>query len=322
MFDERHIIQHQQLPDINPFSLSDLPTLDEVWEAGKGDIARARSEPDHLEISDHDLREFMTRCLTEIKAIELAARNPDRWHISPEEAKRTRLIIDFSAPGTYRDSEKEDRYKGLPWAKLMDRERADAAALLGIYKAGLITGVDFSEFTTFRILDDINPLLTKRRAEVHRSLRESGIHFVYLGRPDEGAAIRRVIHTRGSFIPPELVTVIDDPKIQYTIDQVPALKQFLASTMQSESNPSGFLTPGSSIDFVMGAQAIRAFRFCGRFDAIPAGLHVNLFPLGTHVNGLKEYPTNEVKGTAAYLIRGKANNDPIPFNLLGKVEGN
>ncbi|MDO8619151.1 MAG: hypothetical protein Q7R49_04395 [Candidatus Daviesbacteria bacterium] len=300
------------LPEYGEFKGSDLPTVAEVLVAGQAEIA-SRFKPDNLPITDGDIERLVTVCLDEINRIESAARNPQRWEISPAEAAKTRLIIDFSAPGTYFLPFKDDRYKDKPWAILMDRRRADTSAILGIVLAGILTKEDYSIFTKYRLLNGLNPELANLRPGVRENILKTNLQFLYLGTPQEATAINKVLHSAYSFVPPEAVTVVDSVerhKIDNTIDQVKAIKEFF-------DTHTDLFQDGDIVDFVLGPQAVRVLRMCAQFKAIPNNLKVQVFPESTPKIGVREYATNESKAAIYYAVTKNASIEPHPFEIIG-----
>lgn len=300
------------LPEDDKFADSELPTVEEVLTAGEMEIA-SRLKPGNLPLTDGDIERLITGCLDEINRIESAARNPQRWEISPTDAAKTRLIIDFSAPGTYFLPFKGDRYKDKPWAILMDRRRADTSAILGIVLAGILAKEDYSIFTKHRLLNGLNPELANLRPGIRENILKTNLQFLYLGTPQETTAINKVLNSRYSFIPPESVTVVDNVenhKIDSTIDQVKAIKEFF-------DTHTDLFQGGDIVDFVLGPQAVRVLRMCAQFKAIPDNLQVQIFPESTPRIGLREYATNETKGAIYYAVTKNASTEPIPFKIIG-----
>ncbi|MDO8566247.1 MAG: hypothetical protein Q7S04_03630 [Candidatus Moranbacteria bacterium] len=315
---KKHIVQQRELPsEYASYKREDLPTVQEIWEqiqAVNGEVNRAREHKNFQEIPADQLHQCIEDCLNEIDAIERAARNKEKWKISAEMAQRRHLIVNLAAPGTYYLSSKNDKYRDKPWATLLDRERADTSAILGIQIAAQTTGQNHSLFTKSRILDGLDPDLNRLRPDVHESIEASGTHFLYIGTEQEGDAIRKVLASPTSFIPEDVVTIIDQ-SIGNTLDSIHALKQFLQS-----SYPPGETTHGKplSIDFVMGAQALRTLRMCNKFDVIPSEALVNLFPMATPQSGIREYPKNEISGTIYYALTNDASLKPVPYSLMGE----
>ena len=313
--DRSTIIQFRDLePEFTEYKTSDLPTATQVLSASKGDIESARRQEGSLEISDHSIELLTNECLSEINRIELAARNPEKWKILKSEAQQTRLIVNLSAPGTYLLPVKEDRFNGNTWAVLMDRIRADTAAVLGIHLAGIATNNDYSMFTQNRLLDEFNPELNEHRPDVRKSIQDANIHFLYLGNKQEADAIRKVVNSKSSFIPPDMVDIFDkvgDKPIDNTIDQVLVIKQYLID------NPNLFQA-GARIDFVLGPQAIRTLRMCSRYEAIPEALIPQVFPVPTPKSGIQEYPTWETRGAICRVITNQASINPTPYKIIGE----
>ncbi len=313
--DADRIIQYRRLmPEYAEYQKDDLPTTEKVLNDSKTDIKRARHQKGSLGRTNKQLVLLATECLSEINRIELAARNPEKWNISKSEAHLTRLIVNLSARGTYLLPFKEDRFKDKPWAELMDRKRADTAAILGIHLAGIATNNDYSVFTKNRLLDGLDPELNDLRPSVRSSIQDANIHFLYLGNQQEADAIRKVVNSQSSFIPPVMVDIIDrldDKPIDNTIGQVLVLKQYLI-------NNSNLFKPGDKIDFVLGPQAIRALRMCNRYEAIPQSLMPQVFPEPTPKIGFQEYPRNETRAAIFYSITNQSSLHPTPYKIIGE----
>ncbi len=312
--------------------LHEAPSIDDVFIKAQDDINAARrknSEQEYpidlRELTQEEQYSIIEDSLTRAADIESAARNPQRWNNLKQIAGNTALVVDLSAPGTYLRPRKNDRYAQFNWAYNMDRQRADTAAIVGIQIAGTQTDQDFSIFTHEELLG-FNPALKTLRAQTKQSITDSGLRFLYLSRAkppnevdaiklDEAGAINKVIHSDDSFIPPEQVDVIAEG--DNTVDQVKVLKKYLKENLQSESNPNGFLKPGSAIVFVMGPQAIRTFANTAQFNAIPPELDVYLFPTPTPQSGFSEYVTMETKGRLVYTMRQEAAMQLSTYTLLG-----
>ena len=308
---------------------AELPTVEQVFNEAQIDIKKARIKNSQAETpielrepTSSEQKKIIEDSLTRAKDIETAARNPNRWESLQQVAGRIKLIVDFSAPGTYFKPRKKDRYEHLIWAWNMDRIRADLAAIVGIQIAGSKTQHDFSIFSREELLFEFNPELNILRDQVRDSITESGLHFLYLSRSanqdhpaDEAEAIRKVIHSPSSFVPPKSVDIRDQG--DNTFDQVKALKEYLERNLQTESNPNGFLKPGDASVFVMGQQAIRTFANIAQFNAIPHELQAYILPMSTPQSGFNEYVTMETKGRIVYTMLGQAAQNLARYILLG-----
>lgn len=299
--------------------IPELPSVETLLgQVMENEFPRSKESREFINIQADEIGKIIKDSLVSAQEIEEAARNPNRWDIPKEIIDSAALIVDFSAPGTYYQPKKDDKYKEFNWSWNMDRERADTSACLGIHLAGLATNNDFSEFTRHTLLDGLDQQLNSKRESAKKAIIEKGLHFLYLGTRQESEAIRKVIHTPNSFIPPQQVEVIDKG-IDNTVEQVLALKSYLDSYLKTDKNPAGFILPDSSIIIPMGLQAIRAFPILEKFKAIPEGIKVVLFPIATPLSGMREYVSLETKGRVYYTLTGKGARQPIPYTLLGKA---
>ncbi len=305
------IIQHDGSLTSREFDVRvNLPSVDEVWGLFQsGDWERAKKSQKYNELSEAEIKEIIAESLEVSGKIEIAARNPKKWDLPQEIVDDTRLIVDFSAPGTYYKPSKKDPFENFEWSRGMDRQRDDTSAILGIYLAGIATGHDFSDFKNAAVLDGLNPELNGRRNEVYEALRGKGLRFVYLGTPEEASAIRRVISKKSSFVPPDLVDVVDEDIIN-TAGQVVQLGKYLKKNISRLDAPCNIIFP-------MGIQATRAFPMLKQHDTIPDGVGVSLFPIATPDSGVREFAAMEARGRAFYTLTGDAARGPIPYTLIG-----
>lgn len=296
-----------------------LPSSDTLFNKVKErEIPNAIKSGNRVSLLDDEIKNIIKDSMLQALRIEEAARNPGRWNIPKDIVKKTALIVDFSAPGTYYQPRKEDRYKDYNWSWDMDRQRADISAILGIYMSGLATGNDFSVFTEGELLDGMNTGLNNQKDRVREALIARNMRFLYLGRKDEADAIRKVIQTRSSFVPPCLVDVIGDTLDINTVGQVKQLKEYIACNIKSEDNPNGFILPDSYVVLPIGLQAMRVLTTMNQFNAIPDGLKIAVFPIATSPNGINEYALLETKGRVFYTLTGQAAMESFPYILLGE----
>lgn len=302
-------------PDREPFEPSMLPTVDEVLETAASDMARARQVPGHRNLSFNVIAESVRNALQEISTLETAARNPDKWNASKDLATSIAVIVRFSSPGDYyrpeKPPERPDRFTGKSWAMNMDRWADDIAARFGISIAGIRTGIDLSMFARDELLVDDDTPLHRKRNEARDAITRSGVKFLYSGRPDETEAVRRVIHTPSSFVPPQSVE-FENRKLDNTLDQV----RLFGSWLESKTFASG-----SRVVLVgFAPHLMRTTRMFGQHQTIPDTVKLSLFPIATPQIKMSEHPLWEVRGTVCYYgITGDASLTPCPYEMFGST---
>lgn len=305
-------------PEYSNYSRDDLRGVEWMWSEPKlqKDLARGRELAGGEGVSDARLKEAIGDCLDEAHTIETAARNPSRW-VLPEDNDPNPLVVVLSGPGTYYRPIKSDPYSHLPFVHNGDRERSDQSAILGIQLVGARTGIDLSMFRGQRILTADNPSLNAMRKQTRQAILDSGVRFLYLGTNEEVAATRRVVNTKSSFIPPQVVDLISEG-INSTYDQALALGHYLASG-EPIRQAQGKQLPGRSIYFALPLKALRFFRFCQQLGSIPDGVETRVLPMPTAKSGFPGYPRNEIAGVLNYAVQGKAALTPAPYQVLGLV---
>lgn len=283
-------------------------------QAGKSDFDNAvEKEPQAKKWSREAISNIVERSLKEMSVLEHAAQDKERWrHLSPEMARSVKRIVVFSAPGTYTQPVKDDRWKHLKWAWGMDRLRDDRATRLGVVLSGLVTGKDFSVFNSLKPLDANDPDLKDLRENAKEAVVDAKIRFVYIGRPDEVAEVHNALRQNNSFIPENIVDSIDDPKIDNTVDQVRELGKYL-----HEKHAAGDIKEGDSIIFVAhGPQLVRMAGLFNQYNSIPSGVNVLFDPLPIPHLGITEYPFMETKGTTFNRVSG-ISAESCPYKILG-----
>lgn len=306
----RNIIESR---DPNPplgheFSRSDYPTIEKTLLSIQQDkyIAEARKQPGSRQLSDEEIKAFAKQTLDEMFILEQAARSPNIWDISPEVAQLISLIVDYSAPGTYYRPVKNDRWQDESFAWGLDRMRADIAARLGIHIAGLKTGRDLSSFAKMGLLDNTDPTLNALQPQARQSITNANLHFYYVGRPDEGQDIIKVINTPSSFVPKENVTVINTPDVDNAIDQTRKLGEYLHA--QGDKN---------MVLVCQVPQIPRIMSIINHQKIIPDGVRVYVFLIPTPTLGLKDNTIGEVRRKLNTYITHRGEAQSFPYIILG-----
>lgn len=207
--------------------------------------------------------EFISGAIGVLNQMEAAAQNP---HLpeTKEEAEKIKALWVISAPGTYFQARKNDRYKDKPWALWNDRQRINYAFKIG---------------RKMEALTQMLPLI------------------VYSGRPDEAAAISEAVRTpwlripQGLEYPRDKVFLINPSLIDNAIDQIKTFRL----------PPALEIGPGDEIGLVIHApQAVRFLYALACFkDIVPKGVSIRAFLLPTPKGGFPEYPLQELRGTVA-----------------------
>ncbi len=296
----------------------DLPTHEEINALLKGTFKRIESHPNFKKPDDETIQKIISNCLKEAYAIEAAARNPERWNITEEDAKRQHLTIVLSAAGgTYAEPRKGNFFGPEWWSRFSDRIQSDAAAILSIMRAGVAAGRDFSAFTEKPYLSWLNSTLNALRAEVRQALEDSGQKIVYVGTQLEGKDLFNVLRSAKSFVPKELVRIIRPYTVKDTVTQLQPLADYIQKHLQSEENPDGFITKDAVITVVMSTQAVRFFRLKQVKDLFPPGIELRLFPVASSDPALDPFTKAEISGTIANLALGLGDIDPLEYELVG-----
>lgn len=306
-------------PDYNePFNPAWLPSVYEVYMAmvNSGNIKRARSVDNSRGLNRLKITNLISDALSVVQTLEEAARHPDKWDIPPEIAESIGLIARFSAPGYHNRPEKPkenpDKYVGIPWARGLERVANDTAARLGIVLAGMVTDQDFSRFKSMQPLTTFDPELNALKLDTRRAINNSRIRFAYFGRPDERAAVKRVIMSNDSFIHPDSVDIYQPDssasEMRDTYDQAMALKRYVLSKN---------FPPETGVVVVDTAPRLcrQAYIFA-QLEVFPPDIILYLCPVATpsiETSKLIEY---EIRGTVALGISGRAALKPCQYHLF------
>jgi len=276
-------------------------------------VEKAKNAHRFKEWSHKEILDIAELALQEMHALENAAQDKERWkRISPETAKSVKRIVVFSAPGTYTKPVKDDRWQEKKWAWGMDRLRDDRAARLGIVLSGLAIGKDFSVFDSLEPLDANDDDLKELRENAKEAVLASRIRFIYTGRPDEVEAVRKALRQHNSFIPEKIVDIIDDPKIDNTLDQVRELGKSLHEVYEA-----GNIKAGDSIVFVAhGPHLVRMAGLLNHFKSIPEDVNILFDPLPIPRLGIAEYPFMETKGKLFNTVSG-ISAESCQYRILG-----
>lgn len=247
--------------------------------------------------------DFISGTIGVLNQLETLAQNPHlQLPQSPEEAAKIKALWIISAPGTYSQAYKQDRYATKPWSRWMDRQRINYTLQVGRKLAEIKLGHPISS----------------NWAETERELTEQGPLIVYNGTPAENAAVLEAKKTpwlripEGNIYPGNKIVVISPIKgIDNTIDQI---KSF-------HLPPAFDLSPGDEIGVILHApQAVRFLYELANFkDSIPQEANLRIFSLPTPKGGFPEYPMQELRGTTYYHFIANppiAAESPYPFKSV------
>lgn len=200
-----------------------------------------------------------------------------------EEAERIKALWTVSAPGTYFQPFKADRYTTKPWSAWMDRQR-----IIYSFKIG-------RSIAEIRLGHTICNNWQDAKAE----LMEQAPAIIYNGTPAENAAVLQVKKTpwlripQSSIYPGDKIFVINPlTAIDNTVDQIKSFRL----------PPNSEIKPGDEIGVVIHApQAVRFLYALNNIkNVIPKEVNLKIFPLPTPKNGFPEYPLQELRGTIFY----------------------
>lgn len=246
--------------------------------------------------------EFISDAIGVLNELEVSAQNPQsQLPKTSEEAAKIRALWVISAPGTYFQAEKEDRYKGKKWALWNDRHRVNYAFKIG------------RELVAINLGHPLNSNWVKSE----RELDAFGPLIVYNGTPVENAAILEVTKapwfriSEGLIYPRSKVVVINPfPSIDNTIDQIITFRLPTSYAMSS----------GDEIGIVIHApQAVRfLYTLANLTNVIPQGTKLRVFSLPTPIGGYPEYPLQELRGMVNYRFIAdppKVAHSPYPYKV-------
>lgn len=236
------------------------------------------------------VNEFTAQAIAVLNQLEEAAQHP---HLpeSKEEAEKIKGLWVISAPGTYFQAKKNDRYRDKKWALWNDRQRINYAFKVGRRLAEIKMGHDVSH--------NYAPLI------------------VYNGTPLEDAAVLEAVKTpwlripEGLIYPRNKVLVINPfPPIDNTMDQIRTFRLPLSFK----------ISPGDEIGVVIHApQAIRfLYALANISEVVPKGAEIRMLPLPTPTGGYPEYPLQELRGMVNYRFISNPpiiSDSPYPFKI-------
>lgn len=242
------------------------------------------------EIGVARLLPFISACLKRMEEIEQATKESFAKKLTSDDLNSTDAIWVLSAPGTYFQAFKEDRYKDLKWTQWWDRKRLNTGSAI----ARLI-----AEHRTARKLKD-------EPRELWRDILMHAAPLIYNGRSDENAAVKKALQLEHVAFPQEKVFIIDD-KIDNLLDQVKSFRL-----------PNRLLQEGDKLIIVSHTgQALRLMHMLAKHkEQFPDGVNVKIIPLPTPKEGLPQYHIQETCGILYYVFSsGDAVEEPYPYLL-------
>lgn len=234
-----------------------------------------------------EINDFVSRAITLYENLERLANNPlSQLPKTPEEAQQIKALWIISAPGTYFEGRKNDRYKDKQWALWADRQRIN-------YAFGVARKI--AEVKSGRKIEGNLP------AEME-ALTQYAPLVVYNGRPDENAALTEAVDVpwlripEGLGYPKDQVYIINPlTNPRFNNEQYSLLDQ-----ISSFHLPRNFKLDDEDIIGVIAhaPQAVRLlYSLNASPEAFPAGVKVKVLPLPTPKSGIPEYPIQEIRGT-------------------------
>ena len=222
-----------------------------------------------------------------LNQLEEAAQNPaSQLPKTPEQASKIKALWIISAPGTYFQAYKQDRYANKPWARWMDRQRINYAFKIGRQVGELVSGQKLGEgwLHAKGILEKYGPMI------------------VYNGRSDESLAVAEAVKSPWLRIPSGLEYPAEKTHIIHPIKGFDPKTSSLDNIRTFRLPPTVSLEEGDEIGVVLHApQAVRFLYILANFkDTIPQGVNLRVFSLPTPKGGFPEYPMQELRGTTYY----------------------
>lgn len=246
---------------------------------------------------------YISGAIKVLNQLEESARNPQsQLPQTSEESARIKALWIISAPGTYFQAYKQDRYASKPWSRWMDRRRINYALQIGRKLAEMKLGHPISN----------------NWADAERELTEQGPLVVYNGTPAENAAVLEAKKApwfripKANIYPGNKILVINPiASIDNTIDQI---KSFHLPPMFD-------INPGDEIGVILHApQAVRLLYMLANLqEMVPKGANMRFFALPTPKGGFPEYPMQELRATTYYHFITNppiAAESPYPFKSL------
>lgn len=251
-------------------------------------------------------RLFLDRAVAVYQEIEESAEQSGSKTISTSQADRIKAIWVPSAPGTYFQRNKNDRYKDKKWAWWADRKRTHFA----IEKAR-----EIAEIRAGRAIKGNNP------AELEL-LGEYGPVIIYNGRPDENIALADAVKVPWLRMPKNLgypenrvsiISPIDYPRFNNKdynlLDQAKTLR--LPYDLE--------INPDDEVAIVAhAAQTVRTLYVLGNQAVFPEGTLARIMALPTPSEGMPEYPIQELRGVTYYRFIANPiaiGDNPHPYTI-------
>ncbi|MGA2911085.1 MAG: hypothetical protein ABSE17_00390 [Candidatus Levyibacteriota bacterium] len=272
------------------------PRVSEVYDKA------LKEHPSFKTFSQDEIRRLIRTSVDEIAELEaVGEKDKARFEVSTEILQNIGAIWVLSGPGTFDSPTKEDSYNHLSWARWMDRERLNHAAIL----ARKVAEVKSGEGPAVGFLDTIQ----QRIGITKRMIEQYGPQIVYNGTKLEDDTVASVLGRRGVIIPRDKVD-IRRGDIKITLDQI-----------RDFELPEGF-SPNQELAIISHApQLLRVTHMLNAAmddlkPPFPPGTKIRLFPVPTQRFGQKEYATMEVMGLLKYHYLDRvATIDPYPYQV-------
>ncbi len=284
-----------------------LPTTQDILDEAFSPI---QNKADLFErVPEAKARQLIGDSIARIAEFESVSGYPAQEGLLPktaEDAQKIKAIWVLSGPGYYSQPIKDDRYKDKPWAKWMNRNRADRAAWL----ARRITEIRMGQ------------ILPNDPEVIKQAIAKDGPMLIYNGRADENQEMHRALTNKKAFIPVEKVFITGEG-IDRTTDQVAGFRL-----------PDGMkLNEGEQIALVThGPHAVRVLHLIQRVVEknnenpyldpnfpFKRGITLKVSPVHSTADGLKAYSLLEINGILHYLYYDQtqpASEVPYPDYIL------
>ncbi|MEK7572953.1 MAG: hypothetical protein AAB531_00865 [Patescibacteria group bacterium] len=251
--------------------------------------------PVYKNFSQDEIKSLIATSIDEIAYLEeVGEKDKAKFEIPDDVLRRIGAIWIFSGPGTYDSPTKDDKYNTFPWARWMDRDRLNHAALLARKVAEVRSGQG-------PIIGSLETL-QERKEKTRQMIEEFGPQIVYNGTQLEDDTVASVLSRDGTIIPEDKVDIIRE-NIAITLDQIRTFKL-----------PDNF-EPDQELALITHApQFLRITRMLNANPPFPVGTKVRLFPVPTPAIGKREYSKMEVLGLLKYTyVDHVATAEPYPF---------
>lgn len=251
----------------------------------------------------YPVNDFLTEAISVLNKMEESAKIPYLPEFK-EEAEKIKALWVISAPGTYFQAEKNDRYKGKKWALWNDRQRINYAFKVGRRLAEIKMGHPVSE----------------NWVSAEEELSEYAPFIVYNGRSDEDLALEEAVKTPWLRIPARLMYPAKRVHI------ILPIKGFDPNTSTFDNIKTFRLPPGTKIEegdeigiVIHAPQAMRFLYALANLDEIvPKGAEIRMLPLPTPTGGYPEYPLQELRGMVNYRFIANPpiiSDSPYPYKI-------